>query len=302
MELGKTQGYEDSESMSEPVMAGIASVAAPRAARPAFKRLLIRNKLQGFANLLAFDNWAALTFCRLFDRRTGCTVYRRQGLEILVDHLGGDENGTRQCIVSGMYRAFLPYLRVQQPARVLDLGANGGGFPLMLKLEGIQLAQVVCVEMNPVTFSRLAFNMATNLGSIAVAINAAVTGGTTDAVVTLEGNRGCTGERLDPVSPATGVTVPTSTITELYENQFQDGQFMDICKIDIEGAEYDALADTPDHILSKIGNLFIEFHDRERTPAVVDRLRSLNFSEITAPWRQPAATEVHVFRNDAYLG
>ena len=286
--------------MTEPLLGGIATVTAPRAARPASSRLLVRNKLQGFANLLAFDNWAALTFCRLFDRRTGCTVYRRQGLEILVDHLGGDENGTRQCIVSGMYRAFLPFLRISQPARVLDLGANGGGFPLMLKLEGIQLAQVVCVEMNPVTFSRLAFNLATNIGSIAIPINAAVTGGTSEAVVTLERNRGCTGERLDPVSHASGVTVPISTITELYENQFQDGQFIDICKIDIEGAEYDALSDTPDRVVSQIGNLFIEFHDRERTPPIVERLRFLNFSEVAAPHPRHGATEVRVFMNDAY--
>jgi tRNA1(Val) A37 N6-methylase TrmN6 len=54
-----------------------------------------------------------------------------------------------------MYREYLPFFTFSGPARVLDLGANGGGFPLMLRLAGIDLARVVSVEMDPMTFLRL---------------------------------------------------------------------------------------------------------------------------------------------------
>lgn len=103
-------------------------------------------------------------------------VYRKDGLDILVDHGGGDENGTRACIATDMYRRYLPLFNLPGPVRVLDLGANGGGFPLMLKLAGVSLARVVSIEMSPLTFSRLQLNLATNLGSTAVAINAAICG------------------------------------------------------------------------------------------------------------------------------
>src|SRR4051812_27725218 len=100
-------------------------------------------KVAGARAMLAFDNWPALLLGRLFHGDAGMFVYRKGQLEILVDHRGGDQTGTRMCIVSDMYRKYLPLFSVTQPANVLDLGGNGGGFPLMLKLAGIKLGTVV---------------------------------------------------------------------------------------------------------------------------------------------------------------
>lgn len=255
-------------------------------------------KLHGLVQLLQFDNWPILVLGRLLDRGTGLVVYRKQGLEILVDHRGGDEAGTRMCITCDMYRKHLRDITKAQPMRVLDLGANGGGFPLLLCLEGFSLVEVVCVEMNRSTYFRLVVNLATNLAGAATGINAAVCG-VAGSEILLEPSRGSTSlsmttNRAEASAPH--VAVPTTTISTLSDEHFGD-QAIDICKMDIEGAEYDALDATPDSVLRRIRNLIIEFHDPARTPAQLSRLRQLGFEDVTrSDARTGDRTEVRAFR------
>ena len=78
-------------------------------------------------------------------------------------------------------------------------------------------------------------------------------------------------------------------------------ELVDICKIDIEGAEYELFEFTPDEVLCKIRYLIVEFHDPPRTPPAVARLAALGFTEITIEEarRTGDRTEVRVFRGPA---
>lgn len=263
----------------------------------------LSQKLAGLQDLLKFDNWPMLVFARTFDRRTGLVAYRKGSMEILVDHLGGDENGTRACLVSDMYQRHLNSIAGTKTVRVLDLGANGGGFPLMLLLNGFDVAQAICVEMNPLTYLRLRVNLATNLGNRAIGINAAVCGADAPAEIPLQATRGSTGLSMYANQSSASnerVTVPSTTIAALVEQHFGEAD-IDICKIDIEGAEYDAIESAPDSALRRIRSLIIEFHDPARTPSCLSRLRSAGFTEITGG-RDPHTsenTEVRAFRRIA---
>src|SRR3954465_12461530 len=157
----------------------------------------IQTRIAGARAIMTFDNWPTLLLGRLLYRNTGLLVYRKNNLEILVDHLGGDENGTRECIVGDMYRKYVPLFTLPEPARVLDIGANGGGFPLMLMLEGVKLASVFSVEMNPATYSRLLVNLVSNIGPAAVGINAAVCGANSPSEIFLTFSRGSTGYGIE---------------------------------------------------------------------------------------------------------
>jgi FkbM family methyltransferase len=259
----------------------------------------VRQKLGGFRALLEFDNWPMLLLARTFDRKTGLVTYRKGAHEILVDHNGGDENGTRACLVSDMYRKHLGRIVTQGAVRVLDLGANGGGFPLMLILNGVEVEQAVCVEMNPQTCLRLLVNLATNLDGRATGLNAAVCATDSEDGIRLERSRGSTSLSMYDRSMATSqsqVTVPTTTIARLFERYFPN-EAVDICKIDIEGAEYDALMATPIPVLGKIRNLIIEFHDPARTPGCVKRLEDSGFRELQGndDAKTGENTEVRVF-------
>jgi len=183
------------------------------------------------------------------------------------------------CIASDMYRKYLPSFALSEPANVLDLGANGGGFPLMLRIEEIEMALAVCVEMNPLTYLRLQLNLTTNLRSSAIAINAAVCGMPQDSNILLKPSRGSTGEsmynnRAD--SSTSHVSVRTTTFQCLCDKYFKN-QVVDICKIDIEGAEYELFESTPDDVVRRIRYLIIEFHDSSKTPALMRRIADLGF-------------------------
>ncbi len=222
---------------------------------------------------------------------------------MLVDHHGGDENGTRHCIVGDMYRKYLPLFKLAGPVSVLDLGANGGGFPMMLKLEGIDVARLVSVEMNPLTALRLRVNLNTNLGFSAVAINAAVCNLPEGSEIPLKPSRGSTGESMfqnQASTAAASVVVPTTTIQSLIDRFFQTG-LVDLCKIDIEGAEYEVFDSITEDVLSRIRFLIIEFHDPSRTPVVLEKLSDNGFAEITFEKDRKTGekTEVRVFRGPA---
>ena len=86
-------------------------------------------------------------------------------MEILIDHASGDVCGLRECFTTQMYRQFLPAMNLgRSPLRVLDLGSHIGAFPLMLKDCGYDIGELVGVELNPVTYSRMRFNIERNLG------------------------------------------------------------------------------------------------------------------------------------------
>jgi FkbM family methyltransferase len=260
-------------------------------------------KFPGLVAMMAFDNWPMLFLSRVFDRKTGFVAYRKNGMDILVDHVGGDENGTRMCIATDMYKKYLPTFVLPGAVNILDLGANGGGFPLMVRLAGIEVARVVSVEMNPLTFLRLQLNLTTNLRSSAIVINAAVCGMPENSEILLNPSRGSTGESM--YSDRTGsrdgsngsnIAVRTTTMQTLFDQYFKN-QFVDICKIDIEGAEYEVFASSPDDVLQRIRYLIVEFHDAPKTPEVLKRIAGLGFIETTIGEKKSTSdtTEVRVF-------
>jgi FkbM family methyltransferase len=257
--------------------------------------------LDGLRPILAFDNWPMLLLERLFDRKTGFVGYRKDGRDILIDYHGGDQGGTRMCIVSDTYRRYLPFMNLARPVRVLDLGANGGGFPLMLSIGGMQIERAVCVEMNPMTFLRLQLNLATNLGQSAVAVNAAVSGMPEGSVILLKPNRGSTGESMyanRAEAAAAHVAVKSTTLQSHYDEHFP-GEFIDVCKIDIEGAEYEVFSSSSDDLIRKIRFLVIEFHDStNRMQPLLERLLSMGFTDMTIERGHETsyAAEVRAFR------
>jgi len=136
----------------------------------------LQNKIRGLKEVWAFDNRLWLTLTKTLFRNENLQVYRYKGLDILIDHASGDSNGAREVLTSPMYRRFLSKMTFDGPANVLDLGANNGGFPLLLTTSGIELKKVVSVEFNPQTFTRLHFNLTRNLKCDVVPLNAALCG------------------------------------------------------------------------------------------------------------------------------
>jgi FkbM family methyltransferase len=243
--------------------------------------------------MLRFDNRWQLIVDRLLFRST-IAVYRYRGCKILVDHEGGDASGVRECLTSGMYRQFIPFMKLKGPLSLLDCGANTGGFPLLFRTEGFDLAKVVCVEMNPLTHSRLQYNLFSNLASELHCLNLIVE----DAakVHSIRLGTGSPGDSLLHASMSgRDFTIKSISINDLVTT-YWDKDLIDIGKIDIEGAEHILFAGSNFDRLSQCRYIVIEIHSvaRDRYCDVAGAIRTLGFSLV----KQDA--DVFLFSNDRF--
>ncbi len=249
-------------------------------------------RLQGLRQVWGFDNRWELIVHRMLFRKTGMVTYRKGHLELIVDHQGGDENGTRECLATDMYTKILPEMKLTGGINVIDIGANGGGFPLMLSVEGLKIRKIAAVEMNPRTFARMQLNVVQNLDAIPVLINAAICGA--PDTLHLDLGRGSTGESVGgPQDSSTrSYVIEGMTFDEIYWRAF-DGEIVDLCKVDIEGAEYDVFAGDGCGALARCRYLIIEIHDvpAKNPEDVMRRIVMLGFAEL------PGSRQSH---NDVY--
>lgn len=257
-----------------------------------------RNKINGVKEIWRFDNHWQLALSRLFFPSEKINVYRYKGLEILEDHSAGDANGAREVLTSMMYRQFLPLMNLPSEINVLDLGTNNGGFPLLLKSEKIRVKRLACVEFNPQTFSRMRFNIERNFDCEFIGLNVAACGENKEIEIAL--NSGSTDDSIY-FNQSRGKTYRLQGLSfdEIYRRTFA-AQIIDLCKIDVEGAEFEILGGREHQNLKNCRYLLMEIHhdkNRDRN-AVLQKLNALGFDEINGEGKRDAEYHyVHFFIN-----
>jgi FkbM family methyltransferase len=255
------------------------------------------DKIDGLKSIWKFDNRFQLLFSRLLFRDNGLNVYKLNGMQVLIDHSVGDESGTRLVLVSPMYSQFLPQMNFKKPINVLDLGGNGGGFGLMIQQNGVQIKKIAAVEFNPKTCARMRFNMERNLEGEIVAVNAAVCGepkkltlqigggGTSDSIYQAVNSQNAKTQIIDGI-----------TIDDLYNAHFK-GEIIDLCKMDIEGAEYEIFTANHYESMKFVRFLILEIHSREKAhqEKILAALSQIGFEEM--PRKLVDEQDVHFLRN-----
>ena len=260
--------------------------------------LSIRKHALNFLQICAFDNWAEMLVQRIFFRRTQVQVHRLGKIQAVVDHRGADAGSIRTCLCTPMYTQFLDNVQLPRSISVLDIGANVGGFTLLLAHRGHHMRKVVCVELNPNTYERLRFNVLTNVGLHCHIVNGALwrsegtlsvqlgIGSTSDSIRGT-GDTARYGARECTVRSCT----PDSLISEFFSQEA-----IDICKIDIEGAEDDVLLSENDVAgsLCQCRNILIELHSQHAYNAVLQRIEGLGFRLVAKEPGKPLG--VHLFQ------
>lgn len=259
----------------------------------------LSNKIRGLKEVWAFDNHWWLTMTKAFFRKENLQVYRYKGVEIIVDHAGGDANGAREVLTSPMYKRFLPKMKLNGPVNVLDLGANNGGFPILLQTSGVRLKKVVSVEFNPQTFVRLHFNLTRNLEGEVFPVNSALCGERRKLRLSL--GKGSVSDSIYAENREPGskeFEIDGGTLDDFLDSYFPD-EVVDICKIDVEGAEFEVFA-TPHHrSLSRCRYVIMEIHERDgrRAEEIIPVIEALGFRR--QPTDAGADPTVHFFINSA---
>lgn len=259
-----------------------------------------QNKFRGFREIWQFDNRLWLIFTKIFFPGEKLQFYQYKGMDILIDHAAGDANGAREILTSPMYRRFLPQMKFDGAINVLDLGANNGGFPLLLQSAGIRLNKVVSIELNPKTYLRLRFNLERNLACSVVALNAALCG--EPCVLKVSLGAGSVADSIYENAPNnTGeiTEVEGLTLDDIYRTHFPD-QTIDICKMDVEGAEFDVFKCAAHQSLSHCRYLIMEIHERgeRRAAEILPAIESLGF--IRQPLAPDADQAVDFFINSRF--
>ena len=262
------------------------------------------SKIQGLRAMLSFDNYWQLVLSRLLFRRTSLVVYRKKGCEFVVDQHAGDVCGIRALLTTRMYSRFLSHLASLQskPLKVFDLGSHVGGFPILLHLHGFTIHRLSCVELNPSTYARMCFNIANNLKCEFVPFQGAVCaerkklslhlgkGSTSDSIYASENSRQAS-------SNSSPCLVEGWTFDELFLRAFSTNAVVDVCKIDVEGAEYDIFFGSNAHeSIRRCAFLVMEIHPRKTysTSQLIDKLAEYKFVPVI---REPHAG-VFLFRNE----
>lgn len=257
----------------------------------------LKNKIRGLKEMWQFENRLPLILTRTLFPRENLQVYRYKGVEILTDVSGGDANGAREVLTSPMYRRFLPQMQLKVGLNILDIGANNGGFPLLLAADGFQLKKVVSVEFNPNTFLRLRFNLERNLDCEVVAMNVALCGEARQLSVAL--GAGSVGDSIyDGANGSEGKVfqIEGMTFDKLFESHFA-GEIVDVCKIDIEGAEFEVFAKPSHQQLSRCRYLIMEIHEGadRKAATILPILEQLGFARPAQP--DDADPAVYFFAN-----
>lgn len=255
----------------------------------------LATKLRGLREVWAFDNRLWLFVTKTFFRGQALHVYRYRGLDILVDHAGGDANGAREVLTSPMYSRFFERMELDGPLNVLDLGASNGGFPLLLAASGYKFSRLVSVELNPQTYTRLHFNLNRNLGGQIIPLNAALCGRSGKLSVNV--GSGGVSDSIYEASEGGDVRpyeIEGFSFNDLYDKYFSD-RVVDICKIDVEGAEFEVFEGMAFDKLVNCRYLIMEIHERNgrRAEEIIPTVEKLGFT------RQPNEIEadqsVHLF-------
>jgi FkbM family methyltransferase len=221
---------------------------------------------------------------------------------MIVDHRGADTGSIVTCIGSDMYSRFLPKMDLPDRVVVMDIGANVGGFPLMLHINHIDMRKLVCVELNPNTYERLRFNIRSNLLTSAEIINAGVV--KSNRELSIELDRGSPGDSIRATASARAskwrrcYDIKGLSLDSIYK-EYLSGGIIDICKIDVEGAEDEIVLDpdSENNTLSRLRYLIMEIHHVENLDALLAALQARGLHRIDGDDRN-VRHGVHLFRRE----
>ena len=145
------------------------------------------------------------------------------------------------------------------------------GFGLLLASCRVEPGVLACAEMNPNVHARLEYNLRRNLSGELFLANVAIAA--KRGSVTQQFGKGDTGERLvgaedtgtrsSPQESPGQRTVEIWTFDHFVDEALGANRTIDLCKIDIEGAEFEMLRGQDCEALNRCRYVIIEIHSSE---------------------------------------
>ena len=257
----------------------------------------ILGKLNGLAETWRFDNRWQLLLDELIAGKT-LRVYHLNGIDVLADHRTGDhQGGVRSVLASDEYQRLLDQIPLGSIHSVVDLGAHVGGFILLLKALSAPLDHVLCVEPNPISRVKLMFNLQHNRIAAEIFAGAVSDGCGTGKLHVGIASTGFSLLADHPNLDGGLMEVETTTLDTLIHRYFPHA-IVDVCKMDVEGAEYEILLGEHAKTISRCRFLICEIHSVSgyTTQDLIEAIRQKGFVLIPVP--KKASNETVLFQNE----
>lgn len=212
-----------------------------------------------------------------------------RGYDFSMRRFSMDSLVVNELIVFSEYDRFLPPLKAND--WIVDVGAHIGVF-------GVHMAKthpgvrIVCLEPNPDTYALLEKNIHANgLTGQVYPVNKGVAGASGKRDLYLDPtNTG--GNSLTPNDyTTTSIRVPVTTIADVL--RAHKIERIALLKMDCEGAEYEILQNTPDHILKNTNMIIMEYHTGGSIDELRSRLERVGFkTELTHGMKHPLLQKI----------
>lgn len=155
---------------------------------------------------------------------------------------------------------------------IVDCGANIGAFSLFAS-QMAPHSRIFAIEPFPSTYRGLCEILESNrLNQRVTALNVAVVG--VPRSVMMDDREGVASHSRR-ISEGVGVNVRGMSLEQIMEEQGLDE--IDLLKVDIEGAEYELVRDTPISALRKMRRIGLEYHRNGNPGDIFEKLKSAGF-------------------------
>jgi FkbM family methyltransferase len=215
------------------------------------------NKLKTLIDIVArIDNWPTAAAMRLRRGRRGLRLLTfRDGLNVVCRAGSRDWDVIHELLFAGSYGRALDQIKKTKPATVLDLGGNIGLFSLLAgRLDGVT---VHAFEPGPPNYRLFEMNLLANpMFAERIHLHQEAVGGANATVNWFFDEENPGGSSLYGGS---GKSFPVN-IRAFADVLASIGMQIDLAKIDIEGAEFDLLRQTPAQAWEKVSAISLELH------------------------------------------
>lgn len=227
----------------------------------------------GLSDTLGFSNWPELLIQRTIGRENPIVHYVWKGkwhLYCCPQH--GDHGSAKEVLAQHAYDAYFDQICGADGFSYINAGANIGAFDIAVASRGISIPYAVSIELNPWTFSRLAFNLAVNKLDSIHAINAGLAG--RHDTIPFSARESSVTDCIYNESSTSGAPVKhvaLETLEEILKSTSLTGKHFDLLKLDIEGAEYEVIESLSPELLARFSHIIMELHTppKGRDPATI---------------------------------
>lgn len=220
------------------------------------------NVLSGLSDSLCFSNWLGLLIQRTVTRNAPVVHYVWKGRwHLYCCPQYGDHGSVKEVLAQGAYDKYLAGIARKGTINYINAGANVGAFDVAIASEGYASEFGVSIELNPWTYTRLAFNLACNGLNAIHPVNAGLAAASGEMAFSARGNSVTDCIYNDPgQAGAVSRSVALESLDSILEQAGLEDREFDLLKLDIEGAEYEVVSALSADTLRKFRHIIMEFH------------------------------------------